>query len=453
VDTLRTRIAAASRSEGGLSLIEVVVAMMIFMIIFTGLLYTMVSLFGVTRDSRERQVATNLAAAEIDLARDAADVFKFGSQTRTEIVNDENFTIVRESYWSYNSATSNACGAGSSTLRFKKVKVTVTWDGLRKGGFPVTSETLINPNERISNPELGTIMVSVKTTPGEGAADIPVTAVSDTGVTLKSQVTDADGCAYFLLVAPGTYTVTLASPTGTVWMDTAGKSAPFKLAPITAGTSSSPFFTFDQAAQYTTTYSSTSVMTPNNMPTSFTSTRPTSVQPQTVQTNPRTTYVYPSDDGYSVMAGDITTCAAQDPSLWTAASGKVQGVRPAAVAASSGTTSPVTVDMGTVKVGGLSTGNNGNKYIVAVSSNVTTSGQPGCATQQILRFNAATATTATIALPYGTWTLYKGQNTTYTPGVGSTNSVIGKSDLTLVNTLLNSLSGSGVVTFDPRAAG
>ncbi len=49
--------------------------MMIFALLSTGLLYTMLSVLSVGRDSRARQVAANLAAEEIDLARDASSLF------------------------------------------------------------------------------------------------------------------------------------------------------------------------------------------------------------------------------------------------------------------------------------------------------------------------------------------------------------------------------------------
>ncbi|MCH3110243.1 prepilin-type N-terminal cleavage/methylation domain-containing protein, partial [Listeria monocytogenes] len=49
-------------SESGVSMIEVIVAMMIFAIISVGVSYSLLSAFTITNDSRSRAVATNLAA-------------------------------------------------------------------------------------------------------------------------------------------------------------------------------------------------------------------------------------------------------------------------------------------------------------------------------------------------------------------------------------------------------
>ena len=126
---LRARLGLDSSHDGGLTLIEVVVAMMIFMVITTGLLYTMTSLLGITRDSRPRQVATNLAAQEIDLARSIGDVFNVQLVERTVELNGDRFTVKREAEWDSNAAVTEPCGAGGGTLRFKRVKVTVSWEG------------------------------------------------------------------------------------------------------------------------------------------------------------------------------------------------------------------------------------------------------------------------------------------------------------------------------------
>jgi hypothetical protein len=49
-----------------------------------------------------------------------------------------------------------------------------------------------------------------------------------------------------------------------------------------------------------------------------------------------------------------------------------------------------------------------DRYVTAVSSANPAAGDPGCAAGMTMRFPVSTGDTATIALPFGTWTLYSG---------------------------------------------
>src|SRR5690554_2128846 len=175
--------------------------MMIFSMIATGVLYTMMSLLSVTRDSRARLVATNLAAQEIDLVRDydnVFDVLEYDPPLETTL-NGDTFTINRQAEWVSNPDDVVACGAGVGTLRYKQVRGTVSWENMRSGVEPVTSDTLISPNSRINDPERGTILVTVKNGIGEGVGGIPVTAKKASSPALTT-TTDSQGCAYLLMV-------------------------------------------------------------------------------------------------------------------------------------------------------------------------------------------------------------------------------------------------------------
>ena len=53
-----------NRRESGFTLVEVIVAMGILMIVMTGFLYTITSSLSITRDTRTRVVAANLASQD-----------------------------------------------------------------------------------------------------------------------------------------------------------------------------------------------------------------------------------------------------------------------------------------------------------------------------------------------------------------------------------------------------
>ena len=406
---LRKRLKLGANDESGFSLIEVVVAMMIFMIISVGVVYTMISVLSVSRDSRSRQVAQNLAAEEIDRARAVEDVATLVSwntdtgdtdpndSTRTTgaiVLNGDKFHVDREVQWVSNPDSTLQCGAsgGGENLRYKRVNVTVTWDGMR--GLPVRSDTIINPKERVNDPLKGSILISVITAGGTGAAGITVTTTP--AVTPAPLPTDLDGCTYILKVTPGKFTVRISK---TNYVDETNNSSPSTYpVDVVAGQTTSLKYQYDLAATYSVTYptsaSPTSAVRPASLETSFINT-----YRQQVQTAAGPYKLHPTSGGYTVVAGDVTKCAAFDPANWIET--PTRALAPFdAYAASPGGTVSVPVPMGSVKVSGQ-----GGGTILAVSS--TGSGHPACTTKVTYSF-AGDSATRNLALPFGDWKLYKG---------------------------------------------
>jgi hypothetical protein len=125
------------------------------------------------------------------------------------------------------------------------------------------------------------------------------------------------------------------------------------------------------------------------------------------------------------------------------------GVRPLAIATSPAVTTPgVVVVMGVATITGLTAG----QFITAVqqTSGPSGSGDPGCLAPSPASYNFAsvTATSATIALPFGTWKLYTGAS------AGATTSPVSNSRMTVIATPLStggaSSSNGGVLVMDPR---
>lgn len=446
--TLRTRL-ERTKSENGFTLIEVVVAMMVFMIVSTGVLYTMMSLLSVNRDSRNRQVAVNLAAEEIDLARDVKDIFVVGAKTTNytlaagTALNGDEYTVTRTSSWVTSKGDVAPCGTGTGTLRFKLVQVEVTWNGIK--GDPVTTETYINPNERLNDTSKGSLIIAVTTDHGEPVEKVPVTATPTSGTTLTGS-TDSAGCLFMLGVNPNDFTVKISSPPGKSYVDMDSNPQPTQSAHVVAGAAASLPFTFDPMSTIRATYSSASARVPINLSTSLVSTRKIQTSVTTAATNPRSIVVSSAyTEGFAVLSGNVNTCWANDPARWeaapTAIPARLDGELPEPAYAEPGDIVDATVPMGELTTSMTSA----NQYLVAVSKNVTTGGQPGCVTQQTLRFSP-TPNTVTVALPYGSWDIYRGASTTFSPTSGTRVS-------TGMTTGANGTIASGVVTFDPRGVG
>ncbi|WP_341952899.1 prepilin-type N-terminal cleavage/methylation domain-containing protein [Salinibacterium sp. TMP30] len=450
-------------SDAGLSLLEVLVAMMIFAVVSLGVLQTLTTVLSVTRDNRARVVAANLASQEIDLARDAGDVFTLGDSTYTKTLNGDVFTVTRSTAWIDSTNTAASCGTGGGTLQYKRINIAVAWPNMRAGTEPVRFDSLLAPNDRINDPGLGTILVSVTGGSGEGSAGVRVTANPASpangaqNLSVAPPATDAQGCSYILKVAPGNYNVTV-SRTGYI-TDAGQSTAPTKLTQVVAGTASSVSFNFDEAATFRVNYvsdptpDSNEVWIPKDLPTSFSSSRGVHLSTASNRNLTLNINLFPWSSGYVGYAGnyaakpeDTTStapyCESPNPASWLEAD--VAGViyrspESLAVAATPGGSVDMTVPMGLVEVNGL---DNRTLRATAVAP-VAGSGDPGCTTDYALNFDRLNSAVTHIALPYGTWKLERKSGGSWVLlGAGSVAAPIVGGTATV----------PGFVTVDPRVA-
>jgi len=445
--------------DSGLGIVEVVVAMVLFALIVTGSMYTMLQVLQTTRDSRAQQVAANLAAQDIDLARDYDDLFKLLPTTYTVPLNGDTFTVTRQTEWVNGSGNDVQCGSGGAALSYKRVNVVVTWDNMRNSNPGVRADTVVDPKSRITDPTKGTILVFVRTDGGVGSPGVTVkaapSATANGAVTPSPSTvtTDASGCAYILKVQPGNYDISL-SHTSNKYVDEKQNAAPVKILGVQANATASVGFQYDAGGTVTAQYASNYIPTPrpivpSNMLTTFVNTYGSVKLPRQASDQ---FLLHPFTSGYQTLAGDEDACKANDPQEWTAfgATPVAPATEPAGVKA--GLPSPAPVPMGVIRVTGASSG--GKKYLRAVSYNSTSAGTPGCATEQVLRWTGEivpnNSGTVDVALPFGYWRLYVDDKSNSNSGtlVGT-----GGTSLTqLTNAGDKSLlaSISGLINVDPR---
>lgn len=447
------RARRARDDESGITLVEVMVAMLVFAIVSMGFVYTMLAVTSLGRDARARQVAANLAAQDIDRTREEDDVFALQDKRYDAVLNGDTFHVARATSWVSDPQLDFACGAGSGTaLRYKRVNIRVTWDGMRPGSAPVQADTVIDAKDRINDPTRGTLLVSVLGGDGQGTRDVTVTAQpvnasgTPTGSALPSVQTDAQGCAYVLKVLPGEYRITIAKPG---YADIGQNPSPSVRVGVAANATASAAFSYDQAARYTVRYATNvqgvtpRIPTSQSMVTTFLSTYdPVASAPTVDGQTSRTFSLFPVASGYEVFAGtcNLPDSGPADPASWPG------GARVGAAAAP-GETTAVDVPMGVVHIAlGTGPGSNGSyvKAIAVATPPDAESGAPGCATPQTLTFSGAVidgSGQADIALPYGYWQLYRGSSTS-------------QSTLITANQLQpltgGSVSPGNVVTLDPR---
>jgi prepilin-type N-terminal cleavage/methylation domain-containing protein len=459
VNALRARLDARS-SESGLSLIEVIVAMMVFAMIATGIGYTMLAALNLTKDSSARQQAANLAAQEIDLTRSIDNLFNLVDKTTTTTINGRTFTITRTARWVSDPDVDQRCGIGGGILRYKRVNVTVGWTGMTSGTPSVHADTLIDPGVRINDPDLGTVLISVTDSGGNpvAGATVKVTPASpaDGAETLDAQpaVTDSEGCTYALKVDPGNYDV-VVSKSG--YIDVTQNATPSTLVSVKKSSATAAMTTLDLGGtfplDYTTNYADP-VQVPTNLDVSFVSTYGTSLA--TGAPNSVTRFPFPA--GYEVLAGiyndpadPAKSCKAVDPREWVA--GTTDGVNyadgvPVAPVATvpGGTAATADVGMGVagVPIPNRSGGSSWYLYAVSQSTGPAGSGNPGCDIPMTYQFGKYSEYSDDLdfTLPYGSWIFYTASNSS-----GYDSQVVSASTMHFHT---NAHVSGNVVTFDPR---
>ena len=457
---VRERLRLNENHDGGLTLIEVVVALLIFAIVAVGVAYSLTNVLVLTKDGRSRIVAANLAASTIDSSRSVENIFTVldipnGTDNGQKVINGVRYYVKRSTAWITSTDADSQCGAAGNTvggsLEYKRVNVTVTWDGMRPGTTPVRSDTLIAPIDRINQVGLGTIVASVQLASGLASKDITVSATPSAvsgnnaaAITETILPTDAQGCSYILKVVPGSYDVKITR-SGYIDVDQNLNSVT-KMVVVTAGASVSAGFQFDSASTFTADYAAANTeaaLIPTNMKTTFVSTY------GTVVSTTASKQLHPFPSGYTAIAGKYAAptmvddgCLSSDPSAWpTRLIDGAIGLRQAPATASPGGLATADVSLGFVNVTGV-----GNKFLSAVQqASALGTDDPGCELVETYRFAKTTSSSVNLGLPYGSWLIYQSSNSNSLGSVVSSVSPIRGGLLGSGGTVVNQ-----VVTLDPR---
>jgi prepilin-type N-terminal cleavage/methylation domain-containing protein len=405
---------AAARLEAdddGFTIIEVMVAMMIFAIIFLGVAYSTVTAMKMTADTESREAAANLAAAEIDAVRAIGDPFEVQTTSYTRTVDGTEYTVKRRTGWVSATGTTEGCGSGTGTLQYKRVNVAVSWTGrLSADGAVAHADTMLAPNTRLNDPSTGSILISVQGADGLGEPGVSITVTPNGGgatpLVTQPAATDTDGCSYAFLASPGSYKVAI-SRSG--YVDTSQSAAPVAAVAVAAGGAASATFQYDAAATYSIAYGdeAPAATLPDGLATTFFSAYGDFTRPGALGT----VSLHPFASGYTAVIGNHVAasetapgCVSPDPAAWPAqtVNGKplTQGVRGTAAAAP-GSTESLRIPMGRIDVqaGGA------EMRIVAATSPVP-SGDPGCGVPTTHTYSALpTSGTVSLAAPFGSWRL------------------------------------------------
>lgn len=202
--------APGSRDDAGFSIIEVVVAMVIFTIFVTAALGILLRTTEMARSNGQRGAATNLALRQIEAARamSATDI-PDGRSSSTTSVGGTTFTVTQTAKYVSSGATASACAGTGNTLAYKLITVSVSWPNMGSVK-PVRSDTLraVGIGNDVSDANKGSLAIGVVGGDGVDEAGVLVT-LSPGG---KTGTTTEDGCLVFTGLTPGAYTATASMP-------------------------------------------------------------------------------------------------------------------------------------------------------------------------------------------------------------------------------------------------
>lgn len=239
--------ARARGGDAGVTLIEVIVATVVFGIMSSAILALVMTSQAKSVDNRNRVAAANLAAREIELVREQfvataagpLDIAAAGTVTNAHplaggtagqplVLDGVPYTVVRSVAWNVTGSGQSACEGGSLVLHPSLVvTTTVTWPQMG-ATQPVVNTAVLAPEKGEGLPTTASFAaVAVKNAAGEPSAGRTVTVASPSET--RSGVTDASGCAVIQLsppVAGADYTATFPD---SGYVDITGTTSPSRV--------------------------------------------------------------------------------------------------------------------------------------------------------------------------------------------------------------------------------
>lgn len=366
------------RQDEGFTLLEAVVAMVIFGIIATSTAAVLVRTVGGANDNRARIAAANIASQTMDALRAGAKTATGYSALASATL--PNVTVQNRTYQVFQSVTpvtgtnsGSPCVTGGITdQRFKRVSVEVRW--ANSGAVqPVRSDTIVQNPGVSADATKGALGVLVNG-PAAPEAMVPVTLNNGT-----TALTDNAGCAYFDGLTPGTYTATANS---TNWVDDNGNPTSQKSATVQAATAVTVYLAYAPAA--TPTLNFQTVLADGTVDPSYSWPGASAYVLQTSSKNRSGTAsnasvtpspgLYPFTSGYNAWLGTATCGAPPAPVNFATAEGQSSTV--------------------TVPTAGLALTNSRSKPLTV------TLAATGCASVTV---NVPAGATTKVILPFGTW--------------------------------------------------
>ena len=260
-----------SPDDTGFTMVEVVVAMLVFAAFSAFAVSLQLNLSERTRNDARRLVAANLATRQLEILRSTGPLGLADGRTTVAdkpVINGTQYTLVQDVRFVASPDGSSLCAGSTETLAYKLVTVEVTWPGMRLTR-PVRTDTLrsVGIGKTAADVTKGTLAVRVTTEAGLPQSGIRVT-LSPSGAAAN---TGADGCAVFPNLATTSHTATIDQAP---MVGLGGTQAVSKSTSVVAGKVARVSFVYEpRGSLAVTTPAPTGYALPAGLPVSFESSR------------------------------------------------------------------------------------------------------------------------------------------------------------------------------------
>ncbi len=303
--------------QEGFTLIEVIVAMAVFLIVAGASLTMVIGALKTVGANADRVAAATVARSQAETLRaNGAYAIPLGESSRTVTTSQGQYSVRTTANWVGVGQAMNACSVGTGVVpgqSYVRVHIEVTSNKL---GSPQTSDFVAYPKDPIpAVNNTGTATVSVVNAKGQPLNGVGVSGTDLTGMSSAfSYATGADGCVFIPNVPVSAQWQVRISKTGYM-TEAAGTDVAVKQVQALANT---PYtFTYDLPASIQLSSASDGYQIPPNVAITL-SPDPLGRTPSQIQSYPITvTGLWPRAAGYSTWLGicsDSATTAASSVS-------------------------------------------------------------------------------------------------------------------------------------------
>ena len=315
------------RCEDGMSLIEVLIAIVVLLIVLVPASLLLTTSFRYAASDRRSVQAASIAMTEIsELTHGSFNTIAslstcsptLGNGTPVATVTEESilFSVWGCAEWRNSTGSGDLCSAtGSPGVLL--VEVRVTWPNMKRP--PVVDATLANPPVGTISATKGFLAVNVTGASNQPISGVTVNVTGPNGYSQEAS-TPADGCAYFLNLTPGVYNATISKPG---YVSDQEVISPAQSTNVTTASTSVLDFSYDLGTTFSLKYTAPSLgslagQVATNLPVSVGN---TNLQPSgwygagpppsaPLSTPSQLGPLYPYNSGYTVWGGN---CASNVP--------------------------------------------------------------------------------------------------------------------------------------------
>ncbi|MEN0128151.1 MAG: hypothetical protein AAGC49_01835 [Brevundimonas sp.] len=242
---MRLRDAGGRSTDGGFSLMEIIVAMVVLGAVSMAVIGVIMSAQAQGVSNRNRVAASNLASRELDIVRAQfvasktapvaianaglvvnANPLAGGSVGRPLVVDGTAYSVERSTSWDITGTGNSAC-EGGSLVKYPalRVRIKVTWPNMGSV-HPVENTGVLTPDKDTGVSGTDSFLaVKVK---DQDAQPIPGVAVLATGAGGTTGVTDDSGCAVIKVTPAAAGTSYVVSVADSTYIDISGATNPSK---------------------------------------------------------------------------------------------------------------------------------------------------------------------------------------------------------------------------------